>query len=141
MVQTLLRERSRVTIVPAFRLQCIAMQKLAERLLRELGFRVESAVALDPGTPHNNRLVRLRASDGREVVAKFYFRDDRHRLDREYTALSYLHAVGVADVPAPYLGWRTSWISPVATLPTRTCAPCAARSTSSTKLTTAFAAH
>ena len=75
-----------------------------EGLLRDqLGFVLSHVAEIDPGQPHNNRLLHLWSVDGREAVAKLYFRDDRHRLDREYTAVSYLHGLGIEEVATPYL--------------------------------------
>lgn len=75
-----------------------------ERLLRaQLGFHLTRAEEIGAGRPHNNRLLHLWSTDGREAVAKFYYQDDRSRLDREYTAVTFLHARGIAEVPTPYL--------------------------------------
>jgi hypothetical protein len=44
-------------------------------------------------------LLRLRAADGRQAVAKLYRRDGRGRLEREFGALTYLRAAGFDNVP------------------------------------------
>jgi hypothetical protein len=79
------------------------LRRLEEGLRERLGFVMTRVAEIDPGQPHNNRLLHLRAVDGREAVAKIYFRDDRHRLDREYTAVSFLHGLGFGEVATPYL--------------------------------------
>ena len=52
---------------------------------------------------HNNRLEHVWSADGREVVVKTYYQDDRHRLDREFTALVFLRTQGILDLPTPLL--------------------------------------
>src|SRR5689334_19830007 len=76
---------------------------LAGRLDAELGVRVVEATPIDPGVIHNNRLVRLVGADGRQLVLKSYYRDDRQRLEREFGAFAFLRARGIAAVPIPYL--------------------------------------
>src|SRR5689334_2800071 len=76
---------------------------LVARLDAELGFRVAEAVPIDPGVIHNNRLVLLVSADGRRLVLKGYFRDDRGRLDREFRSFAFLRAGGLDAVPTPYL--------------------------------------
>jgi len=78
---------------------------LESRLQTELGFKLDSVrlVEVDPGVVHNNRLFRLRATDGREAMAKVYLRDDRQRLDREFKGLTLLRRRGFRSVPEPYL--------------------------------------
>lgn len=58
---------------------------------------------MDPGVIHNNRLVLLTADDGRKLVLKRYYRDDRGRLEREFGAFAYLRAHGFDAVPVPHL--------------------------------------
>lgn len=76
---------------------------LAGRLRHELGFALVGATAIDPGVIHNNRLFRLRGADGRELVAKLYYRDDRRRLEREFAAFRFLRAGGLEDVPIAHV--------------------------------------
>jgi hypothetical protein len=57
--------------------------RLESTLRQQLAFVVANIAEIDPGVPHNNRLLHLWSSDGREAVAKIYFEDDRHRLERE----------------------------------------------------------
>ena len=76
---------------------------LLDRLAREQGFSVIDVQPIDPGVTHNNRLYRLRAVDGRMAVVKCYFRDNRHRLEREHEALAFLQTRGIAGVPKPFL--------------------------------------
>jgi Ser/Thr protein kinase RdoA (MazF antagonist) len=77
--------------------------RLAGRLAAQLDF---SAARIEPiyaDRPHNNRLWHLWSQDGREAVVKVYYRDDRHRLDREYSALRFLNNCGVTEVPQALL--------------------------------------
>jgi Ser/Thr protein kinase RdoA (MazF antagonist) len=76
---------------------------LPVRLRAELGFDVVEATPIDPGVIHNNRLLRLRGADGRELVAKLYYRDDRGRLEREFGAFRLLRERGLAAVPTAHL--------------------------------------
>jgi len=76
---------------------------LAIRLAAELDFHLARVEPIDPGRPHNNRLSHLWSHDGREAVLKVYYRDDRHRLDREYSALCFLNSLGMAEVPTARL--------------------------------------
>jgi Ser/Thr protein kinase RdoA (MazF antagonist) len=77
-------------------------ESLPARLRDELGFVLAEAVPIDPGVIHNNRLFRLRAAGGRNLVAKVYFRDDRRRLTREFGAFRFLRARGLTSVPVAY---------------------------------------
>ena len=77
-------------------------ESLPARLRAELGFELVEAVPIDPGVVHNNRLFRLRAADGRELVAKLYYRDDRRRLERELGAFRFLRSRGFEAVPVAY---------------------------------------
>lgn len=79
------------------------LEQLAVRLAAELDFHLTRVEPIDPGRPHNNRLSHLWSHDGREAVLKVYYRDDRHRLDREYTALAFLNSRAVPEVPAALL--------------------------------------
>jgi hypothetical protein len=74
-----------------------------ERLHDELGFEVVAAEPIDPGVIHNNRLTRLDGADGRRVVLKVYFRDDRGRLEREFGAFAFLRRRGLDGVPEALL--------------------------------------
>jgi hypothetical protein len=76
---------------------------LADRLRIELGLELAEAEAIDPGVIHNNRLVRLTGADGRRLVLKSYYRDDRGRLEREFAAFAFLRDRGVSGVPAALL--------------------------------------
>jgi hypothetical protein len=75
---------------------------VTQQLHRALRFELAEATPIDPGVIHNNRLFRLRGADGRELVAKLYYRDDRRRLEREYGAFRFLRDRGFAGVPIPY---------------------------------------
>jgi hypothetical protein len=80
------------------------LDDLRRRLRERLGFRLVAADPIVPGYPNNNnRLLRLRAEDGRQAVAKLYVGDHRRRLEREFGLLSLLRDRGVRRVPAPYL--------------------------------------
>lgn len=79
------------------------LDDVRHRLQQEHGFRVAAATPLAPDTFYMNRLLRLRADDGREAVLKLYLRDGQGRLEREYGALAFLRRRGFTDVPAPYL--------------------------------------
>lgn len=48
----------------------------------------------------NNKLYKLETEEGEELLLKKYIRDDRHRLDREFTSFSILHNLGF-NVPKP----------------------------------------
>ena len=74
---------------------------LRRSLRDDLGFEVADATAIPVGS--NNRLFRLTSSTGQRLLAKFYFRDERNRLGREYGALTFLQARGFGQVPQPYL--------------------------------------
>jgi aminoglycoside phosphotransferase len=76
---------------------------LADRLARAHDFELVSAEPLQGASVSTNRLLRLRAGDGREAVAKIYYRDGRGRLEREFGALARLESDGVARVPRPLL--------------------------------------
>jgi hypothetical protein len=77
--------------------------RLAVRLAAELDFHLARAEPMDPGRPHNNRLLHLWSHDEREAVVKIYYRDDRHRLDREYSVLRFLNTRGMAELPMALL--------------------------------------
>jgi hypothetical protein len=76
---------------------------LAARLARSHDFALVAAEPLQGAAVSTNRLLRLRAGDGREAVAKIYYRDGRGRLEREFAALARLGSDGVARVPRPLL--------------------------------------
>jgi hypothetical protein len=76
---------------------------LAERLRAELGCELAAAAPIDPGVIHNNLLWRLDGADGRRLVLKAYFRDDRRRLEREFGAFAFLRERGFGGVPEPLL--------------------------------------
>lgn len=86
----------------ASRLAPDLLDDLRTRLRDELAFDLAETAEIDPGVVHNNRLLRLRAADGRQLVAKIYYRDDRRRLDREFGAIAFLCARGFRTVPTPY---------------------------------------
>jgi hypothetical protein len=73
------------------------------RLAGEQGFRVAGVEELDPGVPHNNRIFRLRAADGRRAALKVYQQDGRQRLEREYDTLAFLRRHGFGGAPSPLL--------------------------------------
>jgi hypothetical protein len=75
-------------------------QDVEARLRRELDFSLTHLEEVDPGVIHNNRLVRLRASDGRQAMAKVYLQDGRQRLEREFDTLAFLRRRGLRSVPA-----------------------------------------
>ena len=76
----------------------------AERRLKaDLALQVVRAEAIEPWQAHNNQLQHVWSADGREVVVKTYYQDDRHRLDREFTALVFLRAHGILELPTPLL--------------------------------------
>jgi hypothetical protein len=83
--------------------ELVGAASLPARLRAELGFELAEATPIDPGHIHNNRLLRLRGSDGRELVAKLYYRDDRRRLEREFEALALLRRRGSTSVPVAHL--------------------------------------
>lgn len=66
------------------------------------GFRVAEIQPLVTGYANNNRLLRLRAEDGREALAKIYFRDALRRLETEYGALAFFRQRSMPRVPRPY---------------------------------------
>jgi hypothetical protein len=79
------------------------LERLAVRLAAELRFHIVRVQPIDPGRPHNNRLCHLWSQDGRDALLKVYYRDDRHRLDREYSALRFLNSCGMAEAPTALL--------------------------------------
>ena len=79
------------------------LEDLRRRLRDVLDFDLAEMAEMDPGVVHNNRLLRLRAADGRQAVAKVYYRDDRRRLEREFGAVRFLRTRGFTAVPTPYL--------------------------------------
>jgi Ser/Thr protein kinase RdoA (MazF antagonist) len=95
-------------------------ESLPARLRAELGFELVETVPIDPGVIHNNRLFRLRGADGRELVAKQYYRDDRRRLEREFGAFRLLRARGVAGVPVAYLADEVEYCAVYSFEPGRT---------------------
>ena len=76
---------------------------LAVRLRAALEFELADTAPIDPGVIHNNRVFRLRGTDGRELVAKFYYRDRIERLEREFASFRFLRGRGAACVPVPYV--------------------------------------
>jgi len=76
---------------------------LPARLRDALGFALVDAVPIDPGVIHNNRLFRLRGEDGRDLVAKVYYRDGIGRLEREFGSFRFLRGRSTECVPRPYL--------------------------------------
>jgi hypothetical protein len=108
--------RSDPWLVPRLR------EDLGRRLWEDARFRLAGVAPLAPETLHVNRLLRLRAADGRGAVAKIYRRDDRGRLGREFNTLTFLRRLGVACVPEPYLrsdahGYAVYSLEPGATTP------------------------
>jgi hypothetical protein len=79
------------------------LEDLRTRLRSELGFELERAEEIDPGTYHNNRLLVLTAADGGRTFTKLYVRDDRNRLEREFSGLTLLRDRGLDTVPRPLL--------------------------------------
>jgi hypothetical protein len=76
----------------------------AERRLKaDLAFQVVRADPIEPWQAHNNQLQHVWSADGRQAVVKTYYQDDRHRLDREFTALVFLRAHGILELPTPLL--------------------------------------
>ena len=76
---------------------------LRERLRLALDFELAAAPELEPGVLRNNRLHRLEGSDGRRLLLKVYLRDGRHRLEREWAALTFLRQRGFTSVPDAHL--------------------------------------
>jgi Ser/Thr protein kinase RdoA (MazF antagonist) len=77
---------------------------LQVRLAETIEFRLAEIRPLTGAAIATNRLLHLRAEDGREAVAKIYYRGDkRRRLEREYAALALLKECAVARVPVPLL--------------------------------------
>jgi hypothetical protein len=79
------------------------IERLTQRLESECGFRLAAIEEIDVGTGHNNRILKLRSSDGRGLVAKLYYNDVRHRLAREFGGLTLLRERGIPGVPEPVL--------------------------------------
>jgi hypothetical protein len=73
------------------------------RLKSDLSFAVVRTETIEPWQAHNNQLQHVWSADGREVVVKTYYQDDRHRLDREFTAMTFLRAHGIRELPVPLL--------------------------------------
>lgn len=69
------------------------------RLRRDLGFYCFSAERLIGGS--NNVLYRLEVIGRTPLVAKFYFRDERRRLEREFETLSVLKERGFSEIASP----------------------------------------
>lgn len=63
---------------------------LLKQLARDVSFEVLRATQMVRG--QNNGVFALEESRGKKLVAKFYQRDDRARLDREYRANAFLSA-------------------------------------------------
>jgi Ser/Thr protein kinase RdoA (MazF antagonist) len=93
---------------------------LRGRLRDELAFELAAAEPIDPGVIHNNQLFRLRGADGRELVLKLYYRDDRRRLENELGALTFLRARGFGWVPVAYLADRADYYGVYSFEPGRT---------------------
>ena len=73
---------------------------MLDRIARELGSSITSIKRVEGGL--NNRIFLLTDDVGVRYVAKFYRRDDRNRLEREYKACAFLLSNGFT-VPTPYL--------------------------------------
>jgi Ser/Thr protein kinase RdoA (MazF antagonist) len=72
---------------------------------------------------HNNRLFRLNGADGRELVAKLYYRDERRRLEREFGAFRFLRGRGFTGVPVAHLADEAEQYAVYSFEPGRTKAP------------------
>lgn len=55
----------------------------------------------------NNRLFKAVTENRNKFLVKEYFPDDRKRLQREYSALEFLHKSGFSDVPTPHFADET----------------------------------
>lgn len=75
------------------------IQDLIRELSLERGLHIVDFQSLPDGT--NNALVRLMAEDGQSYIAKFYFRDERNRLEREFSFLSVLATQEWQEIPKP----------------------------------------
>lgn len=96
-------EATPTALPPPVGIEAALFADLCSRLEEALDFSVTEVAEIDPDVPHNNRLLHLRAQNGREVVAKVYYRDDRQRLAREYGAVDLLRRRGFTSVPVPHL--------------------------------------
>ena len=76
------------------------LAELIRRLQSDYGVRCLSAGRLFGGG--NNVLYRLEVMGRTPLVAKFYFRDERRRLEREFETLSALKERGFSEIAAPF---------------------------------------
>lgn len=76
-----------------------------EILLKQLKsqFQYETRTIKEINAGMNNKLFRLTDASGKSLLAKFYYTDDRKRLQREYTAFEYLQSRKINFTPQVYL--------------------------------------
>lgn len=67
---------------------------------RRLGTSVTRFEILHGG--FNNRIFRIDSSNDKSYILKWYFKDDRNRLSREFSAFEYLRSQGELRLPIPY---------------------------------------
>ncbi len=73
---------------------------LIEKLKNETGFYPDKIRQIGNGA--NSRVFKLENESQKPIVAKFYFKDDKRRLEREYEACRFLASHGIS-VPTPIL--------------------------------------
>lgn len=67
---------------------------------KHLGVQIVKSESLGGG--FNNKIFKLDSVSGESYVLKWYFKDDRNRLSREFSAFEYLRSQGELRLPFPY---------------------------------------
>lgn len=67
---------------------------------KHLGVSIGEPESLGGG--FNNKIFKVGSENGKSYLLKWYFKDDRNRLNREFSAFEYLRSLGETRLPMPY---------------------------------------
>ena len=66
---------------------------------KHLGVSIGEPESLGGG--FNNKIFKIGSENGKGYILKWYFKDDRNRLNREFSAFEYLRSLGETRLPVP----------------------------------------
>lgn len=81
---------------------------LSRRVEKEYGKKVVKNERLTGGA--NNTCYFMQLEDGRELFVKKYYKDERERLERGYSAISYFEKLKLFRVPKPYFSDKKLYV-------------------------------
>lgn len=69
-------------------------------IAKHFGISIDEFESLDGG--FNNKIFKVSSENGKSYLFKRYFKDDRNRLNREFSAFKYLRSLGETRLPVPF---------------------------------------